>query len=175
MNLNHIAIDHNHLELIYSLVICHKPKNVLELGIGSAYTTQKILNGFQYNKINTDLDCVDNFFDWNGICPEHISKLIPNIKLIISNEKDFVMNCTQKYDMIISDADHGNTDKWVDSTMNLLNDDGIVIYHDVTNLDFPNLNNIISYMQKYHHNFLLFNKSSLSNERCARGLLVAKK
>lgn len=28
MDLDHIKIDDNHLELIYSLVLCHKPKSV---------------------------------------------------------------------------------------------------------------------------------------------------
>lgn len=172
MNLDHIKIDDNHLELIYSLVICHKPKSVLELGIGSGYTTRKIIDGFIYNNIQINLDCVDNFYDWHGNCPEHINDLKDNIRLIVSNEQDYIYQCKNYYDMIISDADHGHTDQWIDKTIGILNTNGILIYHDVTNKDFPNLYRIIEYIKLHQYRYFLFNQNSLLSERCQRGLLV---
>ena len=170
-------MDNNHLELIYSLIICNKPQKSLEIGIGSGASTRKIISGYEYNQIKLDLTCVDNFIDWNHNPPENLEhiKQITSINFINSNEYDFVSNCKEKYDFIVSDADHQNTDKWVDKTLNLLKKDGILIYHDVTNVDYKNLYSIIEYVKNQNIQHLIFNKSSLSNERCERGLLVIKK
>lgn len=171
MNLEHISIDSNHIELIYSLIICHKPNNCLELGIGSGLTTKRIVQAFDYNEIVPNIDCVDNFFDWNGNCPDHIKELT-SINIIINNEYDFLTSCNKKYDFIISDADHNNTDRWLDKTLQLLNAGGMLIYHDVTNVEFPNLKKLIEQAKTLRLNHMLFTKNSKMNERCNRGLLV---
>jgi predicted O-methyltransferase YrrM len=169
-----IKMDDNHINLIYSLLINRKPKNVLELGIGSGKVTEQIINAFEYNGIPANLDCVDNFFDWNGVCPDHISD-IKTANIIVSDEWEYISRCNKKYDFIVSDADHTNTDKWVIDTMNLLNIDGMVVYHDVTNPMFPNLYRIIQFADVNNLNYFVFNKSSRSDEKCERGLLVIQK
>jgi predicted O-methyltransferase YrrM len=171
MNLEHVSIDLNHIELIYSLIICHKPNNCLEIGIGSGLTTKRIVQAFEYNEIVPNIDCVDNFFDWHGSCPEHIQAL-KNINITIASEYDFLVSCNKKYDFVISDADHRNTDRWFDKTLQLLNPGGILIYHDVTNTEFPNLQKLIDQTKKLKLNHMLFTKNSKRNERCDRGLLV---
>lgn len=169
-----ISIDLNHLDLIYSLIICNKPINCLELGIGSGATTKKIIEAFRYNELNFNIDCVDNFFDWGGSCPKHISEL-KNINTFVSSEYEYITSCSKKYDFIISDADHYNTHKWLMETLNLLNSKGILIYHDVNNIDFPNLKSLIDQVEQLNLNHMIFNKNSKINERCHRGLLVIQK
>lgn len=170
-------MDNNHLDLIYSLVICSKPIKSLEIGIGSGASTKKIILGYEYNQIKLDLTCVDNFCDWNGTPPSELATIerVTSINFIKSNECDFVLSCKEKYDFIVSDADHENTDKWVDKTLNLLNENGILIYHDVTNVDYKNLYSIIDYVSENNIQHFIFNRNSLINERCERGLLVIKK
>lgn len=170
--LDNIKIDDNHLNLIYGLITSAKPKNCLELGIGSGITTQTIINGFRYNQLPLDIDCVDNFFDWDGVCPEHISKYIGDVNIVSQSEQDFLIECQKKYDFIISDADHYNTHLWVERTLNLLSPKGFLIYHDVTNSSFPNLYTIIEQIKFYNLSHMIFNQSSLNSERCERGLLV---
>lgn len=172
--LDKISIDENHIEMIYSLIICDKPSSVLEIGIGSGKTTSKIIEAFEYNNIIANIDCVDNFFDWGGQIPEHI-KQIKNINLIISDEKGFIENCTKRYDFIISDADHEHTHLWVEKTIGLLNPGGLLIYHDITNKSYPNLYSVLNFVQTNKYSFMLFNKNSKTTERCDRGLLVIRK
>jgi predicted O-methyltransferase YrrM len=176
MDFETISIDQNHAELIYSLMICKKPKSTLEIGIGSGLITTKIINAYRYNNLPLNVDCVDNFYDWNGIIPDHI-KAIDGINLISLSEEKFTYTCDKQYDFIISDADHFNAHKWIKQTCSLLNNSGILIYHDITNNMFPNLATILDYFNqnKMTYSSLLFNKSTLPIERCHRGLLIVQK
>jgi len=167
-----VAIDHNHIELIGSLIKCNKPESILEIGIGSGLVTNKIIEAVHYNHMKLNLTCVDNFIDWNGHVPIGFATFKDLINFISSDEKSFVAKCELTYDFIISDADHHHTNEWVDKTINLLNKGGILIYHDVTNKDFKNLYNIVIHAQKHRLNHVVFNKSSKPGERCERGLLV---
>lgn len=176
MDFNHIAMDQNHIELIYGLIISHKPMSVLEIGVGSGFLTKKIIAGFEYNQIKIDIDCVDNFFDWNGNAPRHILN-IPNINLINKSEHDFIESCNKQYDLIVSDADHFNCHRWIEETCKLLKPSGFLVYHDVTNKSFPNLLSIKEYFMQLPEQYssLLFAKNSRNDERCDRGLLITQK
>jgi len=167
-----VAMDDNHIQLIYSLILCNKPNTILEIGIGSGLVTKTIIDAFHYNQMPTKITCIDSFLDWNGNIPIGFETFHDIIDFKQSNEKDFIFNCTETYDFIISDADHHHTNEWVDKTYNLLNTGGILIYHDVTNSDFPNLFDILRFVRDNKIRYGLFNKSSKSTERCERGLLV---
>ena len=54
-----IAIDDPHAMLIFGLAISHKPEQVLEIGVGSGFLTQTLLNAVEYNQRGI-LTCVDN-------------------------------------------------------------------------------------------------------------------
>jgi hypothetical protein len=57
----------------------------------------------------------------------------------------------------------------------LLNDGGILIYHDVNFVDpdaFMNLKDLYRKAKQYQMRFHLFNQNSLPDERCQRGMLV---
>jgi len=167
-----VAMDDNHIQLINTLVLCNKPTSILEIGVGSGLVTKTILEALQYNQKPSILTCVDNFLDWNGQTPQGFDSFKDSINFINSNERDFVMGCKETYDFIVSDADHHHTNEWVDETYNLLNEGGILIYHDVTNHDFRNLYDIVRYAESRQINHVIFNKSSLPYERCERGLMV---
>jgi predicted O-methyltransferase YrrM len=168
-----VAIDDNHVQLIKSLVMCNKPKTILEIGIGSGIVTKAVIDASRYNNISTFITCVDNFLDWGGKPPVGLVDLLNECTSFVrSNEKDFIYSTAEKYDFIVSDADHQHTHEWVSKTYDLLNTGGILIYHDVTNKEYPNLYEIVRYVQRYNINHVLLNRSSLPNERCERGLLV---
>jgi hypothetical protein len=92
------------------------------------------------------------------------------------SEMDFVAGCQNKYDFILADADHHRSNRWFDRVYNhLLSGNGILIYHDVTNRDCPNLHNIYVACVEFKIPHMLFNKNSHLSERCDRGLLVISK
>jgi len=187
-----VQVDFCHGDLIESLVKCHKPKSVLELGFGSGFTTRKILAALDYNengKLNrhygdpATYTLVDNWLDWRekGQEPPNLSEFKKTRAQIVSAaEHEFVFSAKQKWDFIFSDADHFNTDKWFEYVYdNLVNDGGILIYHDVCETApesgefwFPNLANIIHKTRQRNLSHHLFKRESLASERCWRGLLV---
>ena len=168
-----VSMDTNHVELIAALIKSQKSRNILELGYGSGLCTKAIVSAIEYNSIPVNYAVVDNWFDTEGtqlVNPENLSRYIKFYKL---SEQDFVLNCVTKYDFILSDADHHNSNKWFDKVYNdLLSVDGIFICHDITNKEFTNLFNIYKACMKYRIPHMLFKKSTLSTERCERGLLV---
>lgn len=170
-----VKMDENHIDLIYSLIICNKPKTILEIGVGTGAVSLKALQACEYNEITPQIVCVDNFFDWKGKPPREFEEASKKFQFVISDEKSFVKSCKDSFDFIISDADHHHTHEWVESTYSLLNKGGILIYHDVTNRDFPNLFGIVNWARKKGVTHMCFNSSSKPNERCERGLLVIKK
>lgn len=172
----HVKIDTAHAYLILGLILSHKPSHVLELGLGGGRSCEAILNGLDFNKKQSNFTIVDNWVDWGGKMPDGVMKIYGNkAEIITMDEKEFVFSTKQKYDFIMSDADHNRTDQWFEYVYdNLLNENGILIYHDVNLIEqsFINLRTIYKKCKEKKINHYLFNKNSLENERCHRGLLV---
>jgi len=190
--MNPVQVDFCHGDLIASLVRAHKPKNVLELGFGSGFSSRKILAALDENE-NGQLDAsyglpakytlVDSWLDWRekGQPPPDVSEFqTPRTTIIDSTEHNFVFGTKDKWDFIFSDADHFNAEKWCDHVFdNLLNNNGILIYHDIMEVGppgggfwFPNLGKILQRARERNLHHFLFNKNSLADEKCWRGLLV---
>jgi predicted O-methyltransferase YrrM len=175
-----IKIDIAHASLVESLVKANKPEKILELGIGGGRSLDSILAGLEYNRKPYDYTLVDNWADWGGEQPPEVTeRYAGRVKLLSSNERDFVFSCTDKFDFIMSDADHYHTDQWFEYVYdNLLNDNGILIYHDVNMQQhwpgsiFYNLRNIYTTVKARKLSHQLFNRSSFPGEQCERGLLV---
>ena len=185
-------MDFCHGDLIANLIKCHKPKNVLELGFGSGFTARKILEAIEYNETGpltstygspAKYTLVDNWLDWRekGQAPPDVSEFnTPRTTIINSSEHEFVFSAKDKWDFIFSDADHFNAEKWFDYVFdNLLNDNGILIYHDICEQApvngefwFPNLTHILKRTRQRNLSHHLFNRDSRADERCWRGLLV---
>lgn len=168
-----VAIDANHINLIASLVVCSKPKSILELGIGSGSTTSALMEAIAYNRNDAKLTCVDNFNDWDGFPPSGVFD-IP-VELIVKSERDFIAGCTEKYSFIVSDADHDRSHEWAVKTLALLDDGGIAVFHDVCNPSYSNLASIVGIVEWAKLPHIVFNQSSRDDERCDRGLLVVFK
>ena len=173
-----VKIDTAHAELLKGLVIAHKPTTILELGAGGGKSADAILEGLEYNQQSYDYTLVDNWLDFGYFMPSGLEERYEGkiTRIVTANEKDFIFNCQNKYDFIMSDADHNQTDQWFEHVYNnLLNDFGILIYHDINLFDeqaFPNLRTIYEKCKTYGLSHMLFNKNSLPEERCERGLLV---
>ena len=190
--MNPVQVDFCHGDLIANLVKCHKPKTVLELGFGSGFTARKIQEALNYNETGelhpkygppAKYTMVDNWQDWRekGEAPPDLSEFKNDrTTIVVSNEHEFVFNAKTTWDFIFSDADHFNTEKWFEYVFdNLLNDNGILIYHDVCvkapesgEMWFPNLKKILDRTRERKLSHFLFNKDSLASEKCWRGLLV---
>ncbi len=177
-----IEIDQCHLDLLSGFVKCSKPKDVLELGFGSGKSVKCILDALSYNQSEYNYTLVENWIDW-GRQPQidkiEFMKEYKNVQIVCTDELNFVYGTQDKYDFILSDADHWNTDKWFEYVFTrLLNPGGILVYHDVSlgpdkvDLYFKNLDNIYHRCKELGLNFLHFNKSTRPDEKCERGLLV---
>ncbi len=171
-----VKIDVVHAYLILGLVLSHKPTSILELGLGGGRSCDAILNALDFNKKQVNFTIVDNWLDWNGKIPDGVLEMYGNkAQIVTMDEKEFVFSTKNTYDFIMSDADHNRTDQWFEYVYdNLLNKNGILIYHDVNLIEdaFVNLRNIYNKCQERQLNYFLFNKNSLIGERCQRGLLV---
>ena len=183
-----VKIDVAHAHLLTGLVKANKPTTVLEFGIGGGESTDAILEGLEYNQQAYKYTLVDNWHDWMpdimkrvagavGECPAGvIEKYGTRIEIVTSTEQQYVFSCDKTFDFIMSDGDHHNADQWFEYVYeNLLNPGGILIYHDVNLFDddaFKNLITIYTRCQEYGISHQLFNRNSLPEERCQRGMLV---
>ena len=170
-----VKIDVNHALFTQSLVMCKKPRQVLEFGFGAGEATRAILAGLRYNRVPFDFTVVDNWMDFGGTQPPGtFDEQYAGVKFVTSTELDFLLQCKQKYDFIFSDADHYNTQNWFDHVYNnLLQRGGVLIYHDVTNCGlFPNLLTIYGDVVRNNYHHVLLNTNSFPGERCDRGVLA---
>jgi len=171
------AIDKCHLYLIQGLLASYKPKRILELGVGTGNVSQVVLQTNTFNENNSELVCVDNWQDWKGELPRiaiELKKLGANI--ITQSEKEYVSQSeSERFDFIISDGAHGASDQWCGKLYDMLNPNGVLIAHDVTNKDFPNLQKYKLEADARKYNSFVVNKSTRKDERCHRGLLVVCK
>jgi predicted O-methyltransferase YrrM len=173
---DNVKIDIAHANLIKGLVQSHKPNNVLELGIGGGASADVIVEALEYNQKSYSFTIVDNWYDFSFTMPKEVEERYGKFaEIVTSDEKEYIFNCKEKYDFIMSDADHFNTEKWFDYVYdNILNENGILIYHDINIIEdsFPNLREILYNCQRTNKNHYLFNMNSRTDERCYRGLLV---
>lgn len=173
-----VKIDLAHANLLTALVQTQKPQSVLEIGLGGGQSADAILAGLKYNQQEYTYTLVDNWFDWNGQQPAGVAERYEpqGVKIIVSDERDFVFATDQTFDFIMSDGDHMRAEQWFEYVYSeLLNPGGILIYHDINLFDsdaFQNLTVIYEKCQEYKLRYNLFNRNSLPTERCQRGLLV---
>jgi predicted O-methyltransferase YrrM len=167
-----VKIDQNHIELIYGLIISAKPSSILEFGLGTGRTTDRILSAIDYNGIPVRYSVVDNWAGFGGKIPEEAIRVYGSrASLVSQDEGEFIRTTQEHYDFIVCDADHLNSEKYFDETYSrLLNPDGILIYHDVVGAEFPNLHTIRHKASNLSH--VVFSQSTRPDEHCERGLIV---
>ena len=158
------------------MILSQKPKNILELGLGGARSCDAIIKAIDYNNNNPKFTIIDNWLDWNGIMPKKVYETYgKRANIITMDEKEFIFSVKDKYDFIMSDADHNRTDQWFEYVYdNILEQGGILIYHDINLIEesFINLRSIYEKCKERNLHHYLFNNNSLPHERCQRGLLV---
>ena len=171
-----VAVDKCHAILLYGIITSIKPDNVLEIGIGSGFITKTILHALNYNG-KGHLKSVDNWYDWRGKEPKHVQELRDMGCNIVApiEEEVFVKSEKKTYDIIMVDGNHNEGGNWAEDTYRLLNDGGMLFAHDVDQERYPTLKRYIEIAKERKYNFSVFNKNSLNNEECDRGLLMVKK
>jgi hypothetical protein len=85
-----VAVDQCHLDLVYGLVVSHKPKSILELGVGSGRTTRTLIRAAEYNQNKPEITLVDNWIDFHGVVPKCIQNYRKFCNVVTSDEMDFV-------------------------------------------------------------------------------------
>lgn len=170
-----VKIDDCHAAFLKALVMCKKPRHVLEFGFGAGEGTRAIRAGLAFNAQAHAYTVVDNWMDFGGRQPEVTQGAeYAGVDFVTSSELDFVLACKQTYDVILSDADHHNTQRWFEPVYtSLLARGGVLVYHDVTNTAaFPNLMQIYEDCIRKDLHHVMLNQNSLPHERCDRGMLV---
>jgi predicted O-methyltransferase YrrM len=170
-----VKIDANHADFVRALVMCHKPRRVLEFGFGAGEATRAILDGLRYNSQPFEYTLVDNWLDFGGIPPAATrASAYDGVTFTTGDERDFVLACDTGHDLVFSDADHHRTQDWFDLVYDrIVARDGVLIYHDITNTaGFPNLLQIYRDVLRHGYDHVLLNRNSVPGERCDRGLLV---
>lgn len=173
---NNAAIDIPHGMLILGALLSAKPKNILEIGIGTGFITNLLLDGIEYNQIGT-LTSIDNYHDLGGNLPNRVLdalKLRSNINIIAPiEERDFVNQCSiNHFDFLVSDGDHNNADQWVDRIFDIMKPNSFMFFHDVNNSGYPNLKKYQTRAIELNKPNYLFNYSSRNDEECERGILM---
>jgi predicted O-methyltransferase YrrM len=168
--LNNVPVDKNHASLVFSTCISLKPKKILELGIGSGLLTNSLMAAKLYNGYG-DLTSVDSFYDWSFVKPDHVKAFESTglLSIVVKDEKDFVLSCKEKYDLVVVDGNHNEGHLWANEIFSLVNSGGILFAHDV--IAYPNLGIYMDLAKSKGYGFKVFKESSRQDEACGRGLI----
>lgn len=181
------GVDIAHAMLLFGVILSQKPKDILELGIGTGVVSETILNAVKYNSNEYKYDAVDFcmvFSDktkryeyqgnWAYPTRQYIEKLRQeNVNLIGLDEKVFVENCdSNKYDLIISDADHNRAGEWAEHIFRICKPNGIIFFHDICCKEYTSLQKYLDYVKENSIPHYIFNECSRSDEICYRGWLM---
>lgn len=169
---NPTAIDLAHAVLLAGVVASAKPDDVLELGFGGGYSTDAIVQSLTWNGRGR-LTIVDDWSDWRGVRPTHAARF-PAVEFVTESEESFVKSApANRYDMLVSDADHSRSHLWFGDHCRIVRDSGTMFFHDTANADYPNLAGIVRDVESAGMPHTHFIASSRPGERCGRGWLMA--
>jgi len=167
------AVDLNHGILMLGALMSAKPINILEIGIGTAFCSELLLQGIKYNQIGK-LTCVDNLHDLNGNLPIDTLNYLKDkqVSIAVQSEKDFVFSRQEnEFDFLVSDGDHNHAHEWTDQIFKIMKPDSFMFFHDVMEKGYS----LIEYKnqaEKLGKPYYLFNISSRAEEKCERGWLM---
>jgi spermidine synthase len=173
------AMDIAHATLIAGLIGASKPDRVLELGVGSAYLTRVLLAALAENG-RGQLTSVDNFADWQGNRPPHLSALAaenPAWQLLEHDETTFLRSAqSAQFDFIVSDGDHAHGYQNAPHVFRLARVGAALAFHDTHNPHFHNLlGRLPERCRQLRFPSAHFFAKSRPEERTDRGLLIAWK
>ena len=170
---NDIAIDCAHNIFVIGAALSKKPRNILELGIGTGYLSMSLAHALKYNQTG-QLTSVDNWFDTHGWEPRLGAQLrAAGVEVVCASEEEFVRQApTDAYDFLVSDADHQNSWCWLDQHIRIVEHNGFMFFHDTNQPDmFPGLAELERRVEELGLPFYHFTQSSRKDEKCSRGIL----
>lgn len=106
----HARIQKRMAERLYSYVQNKKHLKILEIGCGTGFLTEIINKNLEFEQY-TAIDIVEN-------CKEYITKINPNIKFIVADIEEFIIENSDTYDLIISNASL----QWVENFEEVIKD-----------------------------------------------------
>lgn len=173
-----VRMDDCHIELVCAVMMAAKPQSIVEIGLGSGALTMALISlSFRIGH-PVSITVVDGFNDWNFERPAGLSAIEPWVLLRKMDERDFVQGSRAAgdlYDFVISDADHAHTGEWAEDTCEIVTPGGILIFHDSDSVHCPSVRHAVNVARRSGMQELLFNKNSLPNERCHRGISILQK
>jgi predicted O-methyltransferase YrrM len=170
---NDIAIDCAHNIFVIGAALSKKPRNILELGIGTGYLSMSLVHALKYNRTG-QLTSVDNWFDTHGWEPRLGAQLrVAGVEVVCASEEEFVCQApTDAYDFLVSDADHQNSWRWLDEHIRIVEHNGFMFFHDTNQPDmFPGLAELERRVEELGLPSYHFAQSSRKDEKCSRGIL----
>jgi predicted O-methyltransferase YrrM len=172
---NIIALDRAHNMFLVGSILSKKPAEILELGIGTGYLTASLIYATAYNR-KGKITSVDSWYDWGGKEPAGIDQFRnAGVNVICMGEKEFVHQApSDHWDVLISDADHWNSQDWLSEHLRIVKDGGFLFFHDTNQpAYFPGLTTIEQKLKDRGIFCLHFRENSRPDERCDRGWLFA--
>lgn len=111
------------------LVNTKKAHNILELGSAIGYSSILMAKFFEEAVIDT----VERDENMYNLCEKNISKhkLTDRIKVHLTDANDYLKSCKNTYDMIFIDAGKSHYKEYLDNSLRLLNEDGIILCDNV--------------------------------------------
>ena len=168
-----VALDRAHGMFLNGAVLAKKPQNVLELGIGTGYTTLTLLHALRYNGMGK-LTSVDNWFDWGGKEPAGVNVFRQaGVNIVAMGEGEFLKQAaTDAYDLLVSDADHFHSHEYLDEHLRITQNDAFLFFHDTNSPGtFPGLATIEERIRAKGLPCFHFKTNSRADEHCDRGFL----
>jgi hypothetical protein len=172
-NRNPKAIDLAHNLFLVGAVLAFKPRQLLELGIGTGYVTASLAHAVRYNTAG-QLTSVDSWLDTGGKEPELAAGLRAlGVNIVRSREEEFVRSApTDTYDLLVSDADHEHSPEWLDQHMRITRRGGLMFFHDTNQPDiYPALATMESKVAALGLPYIHFKQATRPGELCDRGWL----
>lgn len=163
----------------YANIICkvleRKPNSYLEIGIGNggSWLTFSHIN----RKTLKTSHAVDNLSYYQAIgqkiqeidyIKEFLSLEIEDVQFHNMDSKVYLTNCTNRYDVIFIDGDHSYEGVKSDyqHALPLINNNGIMIFHDIASVGAPGVVKFWNEIKKHHNH-----EEFIYSNTCGMGLI----
>jgi len=175
-------------QTLYAIIVEKKYKNILEIGTGTGFSTCYLAKALLDQDIShhgaplTTIDITDRKSEHSIILNLEKHNIKDYVNFIIGSSLDVLpalLNENKKYDLIFIDGshDHETTKQDFNNSINLLNDGGCIVFHDVykapeNNLGPRNVFDDVSSEQFYK---ILFNEELFDLFNYKEDILDAKR
>ena len=170
------SVDRCHNIFLIGSVLSKKPRNILELGIGTGSLTVSMIYALRYNGVGK-LTCVDDWSAWGGQEPAGIDEIRDGgVKMVApKGGSDYLRECPDaSFDMVVADAIHLNSKGVLDQLERVCADNAFVFVRNSNLSGVPSENGGIEGWLKARGNPLYhFTESTRSDEHCEDGWLFS--